>query len=107
MIKKDDRTPEQMLTHRVLIVATDNFLSNWGEALGGASVCAWAVPHDNPAIEKRMIEWVESRTDMRRVRIVYETPQRRYSPRTAAHFHVYSVDRNHPALERMAALGVI
>jgi hypothetical protein len=107
MIKKDDRTPEQMQTHRVLIVATDKFLSSWGGAEGGASVCAWACPSDNDAIIKRMTEWVESRTDMRRIRSVYETPERRYSPRSAAHFHVYSVTRDHPALERMVALGLI
>ena len=107
MIKKDDRTPEQMLTHRVLIVATDKCLSGWGDATGGASVCAWAVPSDNPAIESRLESWIRSRSDMQRVRTVYEAPGTSYAPRGAAHFHVYAVDRNHPALERMAALGLI
>lgn len=96
MIKKDDRTPDQMLTHRVLIVATDKCLSNWGEATGGASVCAWACESKDA---DRVESWVRSRSDMRRVRYAFDDGMgATYRPKNAAHFHIYAVTESHPAL---------
>jgi len=91
MIRQDDRNAEQMKTHNVLVAATDSFLSGWGQASGGASVCAWACkPEHADQVEK----WVRNRSDMKRVRIVGNN----WRPRNAAHCHVYVVDDSHPAL---------
>lgn len=92
MIFEDDRTEEQKKTHSVLIAATDSFLSGWGSAEGGASMCAWAVkPEDADDMEY----WVEKRSDMKRVRRV----GRDWKPYKAAHAHIYVADRGtHPAL---------
>lgn len=93
---KDDRTPEQRATHRILIVGTDRFMSGWGGAQGGASVAAWACTPDTADTVER---WVRSRSDMQRVRVVVDTPARRYRPRgNVAHLHVYVVGENHTAL---------
>ena len=89
---QDDRTLEQKATHTVLIIGTDSFMSGWGEAKGGASYAAWACePKDAPQV----LAWVERRTDMKRVRVVYGD----YRPNSqlCAHLHIYVVDDNHPA----------
>ena len=90
MITQDDRTPEEVKTHHVLIAATDRFMSGWGGARGGASMCAWACrPEDAPSVWR----WVSRREEMLRVREVgYD-----WNPR-AAHSHVYVVHEGHPAL---------
>lgn len=93
---QDDRTDEQRETHPCLVVGTDSFLSGWGGAEGGASVAAWACsPDDLQTVER----WVRNRSDMKRVRVVYDGPncKTRYKPKRAAHFHVYVVTDNHPA----------
>ena len=133
MITQDDRTAAQLETHTWLVVGTDKFMSGWGEARGGTSVAAWAcLPEDR----KEVLEWVERRNDMKRVRESSENCYRcggmkrdpvhgaatpapekcsrckgrgrlPYRPGRAAHFHVYVVERDHPALEskrRMEAL---
>lgn len=96
MVVKDDRTDAEKDTHRSLIVGTDSFLSGWGDAKSGASVAAWAcLPDDVRTVEA----WVRRRSDMKRVREVYEAAgERRYRPRNAAHFHIYTVGVGHPAL---------
>lgn len=89
---EDDRTEEQKTTHTVLVVATDRALSGWGKAAGGKSYAAWAC---KPEHEKDVLEWVERRHDMTRVRVVYGS----YRPSAAGHLHVYYVRPDHPALE--------
>lgn len=96
MIRQDDRTDAQRASHHWLVIATDKFMSGWGRAAGGASVCAWACRHDQvDDVEK----WVRDRSEMRRVRIVCENG-RRYVPRSATHFHVYVVDDDHVSLRQ-------
>ena len=101
MIRIDDRTQDELATHRWLIVGTDSFLSGWGEAEGGTSVAAWACrPEDRLAV----LAWVRSRGDMLRVREVAESGSgARYTPRgNVRHFHVYCVRPGHSALEGAA-----
>lgn len=92
----DDRTAEEKATHRWLVVMTDSFMSGWGEARGGLSVCAWACKDEREAATVE--HWVRSRRDARRVRTVIDGPRRRYRPRNAAHFHIYVPREGHPAL---------
>ena len=91
MILQDDRTPEQMLTHTVVIGGTDRFMSGWGHARGGTSVAGWAC---RPEDAKTVMEWVEARKDMKRVRHLPARPK-------AAHVHIYVVTENHPAVARL------
>lgn len=95
-IVQDDRTDGQRATHRYLVVGTDRFMSGWGGARGGTSVAAWACTSG----DLRQVEaWVRGRSDMMRVRVVVDSPRRRYrAPRGAAHVHVYVVDAGHPAI---------
>ncbi len=94
MIYQDDRNDDQRKTHPYLVIATDKFMSGWGGASGGASVCAWACTADQYASVER---WVRSRPEMLRVRYADER-NGKYRPRNAAHFHIYFVGENHPAL---------
>ena len=96
MIRKDDRTPEQQMTHTLLVVGTDRCLSSWGEATGGTSIAAWACTIDNlDAVDA----WVRSRKDMKSVRLTTDSPRQRYYPgKTCAHLHIYVVESGHPAL---------
>lgn len=98
MERKDDRTPEDFVagTHAWLVVATDSFLSGWGKAANGKSVCAWACSQTQlPDMER----WVRSRDDMKRVRIVLDRDGK-YRPRgNVAHFHVYRTEPTHRAFE--------
>ena len=93
MINQDDRTEAQRKTHRLAVVGRDSFFSGWGGARGGYSRAAWAF---NPAEVNadRVENWVRSRYDMRYVTLV---DLRTYRPKNTAHFHIYVVDRNHPA----------
>ena len=85
MIRQDDRTPEQKLTHRWGVVALDKFMSGWGGARGGASRCAWAA---GPAVDLTRLEhWVRDRPEMRYVNVVDLNKYR--PPRGTAHFHIY------------------
>lgn len=93
MIKQDDRTEAQRKTHRLAVVGRDSFLSGWGCARGGYSRAAWAF--DPAEINSDRVEnWVRSRDDMQYVSLV---DLRTYRPKNTAHFHIYVVDRNHPA----------
>ena len=92
----DDRTEAQKHTHRYAIVGTDRILSGWGKAAGGVSYAAWAFADDG---HTRMIQdWVESRGDMLRVRMV---SLRNWRPRGRGHTHIYVVDAGHPAFNRL------
>lgn len=92
---QDDRTPEQRKTHTWLVIGTDRCLSGWGKARGGASIAAWAC---DPNDRDKVLRWVESRSDMKRVRESSEFGGRRYRPKGVGHCHIYVVDANHPAL---------
>lgn len=98
MTTKDDRTTEQRKTHNWAVIARDRFMSGWGGATGGYSRCAWAVPtemvHDGRF--DRVEQWVRNRSEMQYVNVVKLDTYR--PPRGTAHFHVYVVDDQHPAL---------
>ncbi len=82
----DDRKPEHK-QNQVLVVATDTFLSGWGEAAKGKSMAAWSVKPIDADIVK---EWVQNRTDMKNVAIRGGD----YKPKNAEHFHIYVADIN-------------
>jgi hypothetical protein len=88
---QDERTTEEKEHLPLLIVGTDSFLSGWGKAEGGKSYAAWACQKRD---ENRVLEWVEKRSDMKRVRVVYGS----YRPSGKGHLHVYPVLENHPSL---------
>lgn len=92
MVYVDDRTPEQKITHRYLVAATDSFLSGWGGAAGGTSYCAWAcTAADVDKVERA----VRQRSDMKRVRRVMGN----WRPRGAGHTHIYVVTEGHRYLD--------
>jgi len=95
MITKDDRTKEQMKTHRWGVVARDKYMSGWGGAAGGGSRCAWACA--TLADANKAEDWVRGRGDMQYVRVVLLSRYR--APRGTAHFHIYVADQNHPAIQ--------
>jgi hypothetical protein len=88
---QDDRSSDQKLTHRYLVVGTDRFLSGWGRAEGGASYAAWACK-TSEEVDKAMA-WVGGRSVRRRVRLVVENPSKGYTYRPkadcCAHLHIY------------------
>jgi hypothetical protein len=90
-MRKDDRTPEEKLTHTILITATDKFMSGWGHASNGSSKCAWAVKREHA---QKMYKWVNNRSDMKYVNINYSG---KWYPK-AAHVHIYVANEDHPAL---------
>lgn len=93
MIRVDDRTEDEKRTHPLLVVATDRFMSGWGEARDGLSYAAWACRSED---EYRVERWVRARIEMSRVRIVMA---KGYRPgRYCAHLHIYVVNENHPAV---------
>ena len=79
---RDERTEAQKTTHRLAIVATDKVLSGWGQARNGKSYAGWAFKDDDYIA---WLEWVESRSDMQRVRLVTLDG---YRP-NAEHTHIY------------------
>lgn len=94
MTIQDDRTTAQRSTHQWGVVARDTFMSGWGEAKGGVSRCAWAVPMDTVNID-RVEQWVRSRKEMRYVNVVDLNTYR--PPKGTAHFHIYVVEPTDPA----------
>ena len=95
MIKEDDRTDDEKQTHHILITALDKVMSWWGGAAGGQSRCAWAC---TPEQSGRVYAWVHGRSDMTYVNRHNEKIKKYYPPAGTAHFHIYVVDDNHPAL---------
>lgn len=91
MIIQDDRTPEQKKTHTSLICGTDSFLSGWGMAKNGVSYAVWACKPEN---EHKVFNWVKSRSEMKRVRVVSSN----YKPKGIGHCHIYVVNEGHPSL---------
>jgi len=95
MIKRDERTPAQRATHQWAVVARDTMMSGWGEATGGTSRCAWAVPIHSVDLD-RVYNWVKNRTEMKNVHVVDLST---YRPRTGtAQFSIYVVGPTHPAV---------
>ena len=87
----DDRTEKEKVTHQWIIAATDRFMSGWGEARNGTSYAGWACEHKD--IQK-VETWVRSRSEMKRVRLVFGT----WKPKGIGHTHIYVVREGHPAL---------
>lgn len=83
MFLKDDRTAEQKLTHTVIVLATDRFMSGWGEAKGGPSYAGWAC---RPELQDTLFSRIKARKDMKNVRVVasYYRP-----PSGPGHCHIY------------------
>ena len=94
MIRKDDRTPAQRVTHQWAVVARDTMMSHWGGATGGTSRCAWAVPIHSVDLD-RVWNWVRSRKEMKSSAIVDLSTYR--PPAGTANFHIYVVTPTHPA----------
>lgn len=90
---QDDRTEQERDTHPFLVIGTDRFMSGWGKADGGVSFAAWAC---RPKDRRDVLAWVESRSDMMRVRETVGA----YRPKGRGHCHVYVVRCGHPALGR-------
>ena len=95
MKRFDDRTDRQMQSHQYLVIGTDTFLSGRGETEGGKSYAVWACRDNNE--QKEIMAWVESRSDMNRVRLHVGA----YKPHGKGHCHVYVVSESHPALKSM------
>lgn len=91
MEMEDDRTPEERKTHRYLVIGTDSFLSGWGGAEGGASYAVWACREEH---ERDVLEWVQRRSDMKRVRTTFGD----YRPKGKGHCHIYVVRDGHPSI---------
>jgi hypothetical protein len=91
MIIQDDRAKEETETHSSLIVGTDSFMSGWGKAEGGKSYAAWAC---KPEYQRIVQDWVENRSEMKRVRVVGSD----YRPTGKGHCHIYVVRENHPSI---------
>jgi hypothetical protein len=89
---QDDRAPEEKITHFIIVVGTDSFMSGWGEAKGGVSYAGWAC---TPEQYDRVLNWVSNRSEMKRVRIVGNS----WRPKGIGHTHIYVVHDNHPALK--------
>ena len=87
----DDRTKEQRATHNWIVAMTDSFMSGWGRAKNGTSYAGWACRGEH--LEK-VEAWVNSRTDAKRVRIVFGS----WRPRGEGHCHIYVADTGHPAI---------
>ena len=81
-VLKDDRTEAQKTTHQLAIVGTDKVLSGWGQARDGNSYAGWAFKDGDYGA---CLAWVESRSDMQRVRLVTLDG---YRP-NAEHTHIY------------------
>ena len=92
MTRKDDRTAQEKQTHTMLVKGRDRILSGWGGAEGGYSVTAWACKPDDAYTVER---WVRNRGDMSYVDVVLDDYR---PPRSTAHYHIYVVRDNHPAL---------
>lgn len=89
---QDDRTDAQQGTHTVIIAGHDEFMSRWGRGkTAGGSTAAWACTPENA---RAVIDWVEAREDMTRVRKTTESAL----SRVKGLVHIYVVEENHPAL---------
>ena len=83
----DERTDGQREKLPYLVVMTDRFLSGWGRARRGNSYAAWACSAEQ--VEDCM-QWVQSRSDSLRVRLVLS---KGYRPSSHCAHITYSVWR--------------
>ena len=83
MLLQDDRTPEQHKSPHLIIMMTDRCLSGWGKASGGRSYAGWAC---TPDAAPRVENWVRSRSDAMRVRVVLSNYR---PPSGPGHCHIY------------------
>jgi hypothetical protein len=92
MTYRDDRTKEERITHPVIVLGTDSFMSGWGECRGGTSYAGWACRVEDL---DRVERWVRARSEMLRVRIVGGE----YRPgNLPGDCHVYVVNDGHASL---------
>ena len=97
---KDDRTKKQKSTHHFGVIARDIWMSNWGAAEGGISRVAWACSSREDA--SKVYDWVKERKEMKSVSTI-DLRKHKVNSRDA-HFHIYVVNENHPALHTNAVL---
>jgi len=83
MIFVDDRTPEMKDRPHMIVLATDKFMSGWGEAKGGPSFAGWAVTFDELA---DVCQVVRGRREMKNVRLVGANYR---PPGGPGHCHIY------------------
>jgi len=85
-IIKDDRTAEEVQKTVGFVVATDSFMSGWGDA-PGKSIVAVPVTSDK---DKAWVQTVMgNRSEMKRIRFAYGSS---YKPRLGQddHLHIYN-----------------
>lgn len=97
-IINDERTKEQKKQLKYIVYAHDKFMSGWGHARDGRSLCAWAV--ETEAQKDRMLDWLEGRSDMTRVDwdLACEF-DRKLNRKSFAHCSIYSATKEHPILK--------
>jgi len=69
---QDDRTPDQRVSHPIIVWGRDRFLSGWGGARGGYSWAGWACTSEDV---NRCESWVRGRHDMQYVRVGGDRPK--------------------------------
>ncbi len=86
MIIKDDRTPEEVTNTIGFVIATDKYMSGWGDAKGKSVV---AVPFTSEQDKEKILNRMNLRNEMKRVRITYG---KQYKPnlRQDDHLHIYN-----------------
>lgn len=70
MIVNDERKPSDVFNRPYLVVGTDPFMGEWANEIGvhhGSNYAAWACSDEEL---KACTEYVESRKDLNRVRVV-------------------------------------
>jgi hypothetical protein len=97
-IINDERTKEQKQQLKYIVYAHDKFMSGWGQAKDGRSLCAWAIETESQ--KDRMLNWVENRSDMTRVDwdLACEF-DRKLNRKTFSHRSIYSATKDHPILK--------
>lgn len=85
-IIKDDRTQEEIAATRGFVIATDKFMSGWGDAPHRSIV---AVPFTDEEDKRKVMSRMEKRNEMKRVRLVYG---KSYKPSLSGgdHLHIYN-----------------
>jgi len=96
-IIEDRRTEKQKERLKYIVYAHDKFMSGWGLAKDGRSLCAWAVESESD--RDKILDWVENRSDMRRVDWDLASEfDRKLKRKTFAHCSIYSATKEHPIL---------
>ncbi len=97
-IIKDERTKEQKEQLKYIVFAHDKFMSGWGMAKGGRSLCAWAVESESD--RDKILDWLERRSDMSRINWDLSIEfDRKLKRKTFAHCSIYSATKEHPILK--------